>query len=326
MRRCHSAYRSPLSDAEFASRREQAVSATLDEPYLGVEAQRIYYDFRERTAAFDLIREVVPVTYALHAGSDAGRLVSDSLARLEACGSVEEVDAVFADCRARWDEAGFGARLTNDKEGAWHRSLLVAGLDRAHGHVVDMGNHNNGFGDYLLRVNPAVKHVTGVDHRNDPNVLTGERLDFVHQDDVTKVPLDDDSADTVAFRVALHHWAKPVQEALLAEAARIVRPGGEIVIVEDSWADRPGLTDNALTQQYRKLSDEDKVAALSLIDVSSCLMKEETVAYPMSYRSAAEWESMITALGATSIDSTYWGFTMFTVYGAPMLVTRATMA
>ncbi|SCG62258.1 hypothetical protein [Micromonospora halophytica] len=55
-------------------------------------------------------------------------------------------------------------------------------------------------------------------------------------------------------------------------------------------------------------------------------MKEETVAYPMSYRSAAEWESMLTALGATSIASTYRGFTMFTVYGVPMLVIRATMA
>ncbi len=89
-----------------------------------------------------------------------------------------------------------------------------------------MGNHNNGFGDYLLRVNPAVKHVTGVDHRNDPKVLTGERLDVVLQDDVTKVPLDDDNADTVAFRVALHDWTKPVQEALLAEEGRIVRAPG----------------------------------------------------------------------------------------------------
>ncbi|GAA1929584.1 hypothetical protein GCM10009716_41560 [Streptomyces sodiiphilus] len=301
------------------------MSAILEETYLGVEAQRIYYDLRKRTAAFDLIREVVPVTYALHAGPDAGRLVGASLERLEACASIEEVEAVFADCRASWDEAGFGARLTTDKEGAWHRSLLVGGLDRAHGHVVDMGNHNNGFGDYLLRVNPSVEHVTGVDHRNDPNVLTGDHLDFAHQDDVTKIPLDDDSADTVAFRVSLHHWTKPVQEALLAEGARIMRPGGEILIVEDSWADRPGLTDNALTQQYRELSDEDKVAALSLIDVASCFMKEETVAYPMSYRSAAEWESMLTALGATSIDSTYWGFTMFTIYGAPMLVIRAVM-
>jgi SAM-dependent methyltransferase len=316
---------SRTSDAWHRVEQRIGMSA-FEETYRGVEAQRIYYDFRERTAAFNLIREVVPLTYALHAGPDAGRLISNTLARLEASTGVEEVHAVFMDCRRKWDDANFTARLTADKEGAWHRSLLVAGLDRAIGHLIDMGNHNNGFGDYLLRVNPDVEHVTGVDHRNDPNVLTSERLDFVLQDGMTKVPLENDSADTVAFRVALHHWTKPVQEALLAEAARIVRPGGEILIVEDSWANRAGLTDNALTQKYRELSDEDKVAALALIDVSSCLMKEETVAYPMSYRSAAEWESMLAGLGATSIDSTYWGFTMFTVYGAPMIVIRASMS
>lgn len=95
--------------------------------------------------------------------------------------------------------------------------------------------------------------------------------------------------------------------------------------MEDSWADRPGLTDNALTRTYRPLDDADKVAVLSLIDVSSCLMIHEKVAYPLSYRSASEWESMLTGLGATSIDSTYWGFTMFTVIAAPMIVIRATM-
>jgi SAM-dependent methyltransferase len=301
------------------------VSVTLDQPYLGLAAQRIFHDFHEHTPAFDLIRDVLPLTYALHAGADAGRLIEAGLSRLAACGTVDEIDAGFAECRAKWNEAGYGARLTTDKEGAWHRSAVVGGLDQAHGHVVDMGNHNNGFGSYLLRVNPRVERVTGVDHRNDPNVLVGERLHFAHQEDVTKIPLEDHCADTVAFRVALHHMTKPVQEALLIEAARVVRPGGEILIVEDSWADRPGLTDNALTRKYRALSDTDKIVALSLIDVSSCLMVEETVAYPLSYRSAVEWESMLTGLGATSIDSTYWGFTMFTVYGAPMHVIRATM-
>jgi ubiquinone/menaquinone biosynthesis C-methylase UbiE len=168
-----------------------------------------------------------------------------------------------------------------------------------------------------------VERVTGVDHRLDPSRVTGDRLEFAHQDDVAKIPLADDCADVVAFRVSLHHMTKPVQEALLAEAGRVVKPGGEILVVEDSWADRPGLTDNALTIGFRALDDADKIAALSLIDVSSCLMTYEKVAYPFSYRSAADWEEMLTGVGATSMDTAYWGFTMFTVYGAPMTVIRA---
>lgn len=300
-------------------------TVAVKHPLPGVEAQRIYLDLRDHAAAFDLIQDVLPLTYGLHAGPDAGELVARSLTRLQECSTVEEIDAVFAGTRAEWNKSGFGAMLTKDKDGAWNRSSLVTGLNTATGHVVDVGNPNNGFGGYLLRVNPAVERVTGVDHRVDPARVTGERLEFALQDDTTKIPLADKCADVVAFRVALHHMTKPVQMALLAEAGRVVKPGGEILIVEDSWADRPGLTDNALTAKFRALDDTDKIAALSLIDVSSCLMIHEKVSYAFSYRSAAEWESILTDVGATSIETTYWGFTMFTVYGAPMCVIRATM-
>lgn len=299
------------------------LSTAVERPLIGVEAQRLYLDLRDHAAAFDLIQDVLPLTYALHVGPDAGELIARSLTRLRDCDTVEAVDAVFADSRAAWTDAGFGALLTSDKAGAWHRSALVTGLDTATGHFVDVGNPNNGFGRYLLGINPALTRVTGVDHRVDPSRATADRLEFAHQDDVTKIPLADGCADAVGFRVALHHMTKPVQEALLAEAARVVRPSGEILVVEDSWADRPGLTDNALTIEFRALDDADKVAALSLIDVSSCLMTYEKVAYPFSYRSTVEWAELLTGVGATSIDSTYWGFTMFTVYGAPMSVIRA---
>ncbi len=81
--------------------------------------------------------------------------------------------------------------LSTDKDGAWHRSAVVNGLDTAAVHLVDVGNPNNGFGHYLLGVNPALERVTGVDHRVDPAVLVGERLDFAHQDDETRIPLAD---------------------------------------------------------------------------------------------------------------------------------------
>ncbi|MBA0051206.1 class I SAM-dependent methyltransferase [Streptomyces sp. AJS327] len=302
------------------------MSATADRPLIGVEAQRVFLDLRDHTAAFDLAREVIPLTYELHAGPAAGQLMSKGLARLRECSTTGEVDAVFAESREEWEAAGHGAKLSADKEGTWRRTQVISGLDSATGHVVDVGNPNNGFGGCLLRRNPGVRHVTGVDHRTDPDVLLGDRLHFAHQNDPSRIPLADASADVVAFRVALHHMTKPVQEALLTEAARVVRPGGEILLVEDSWADTPGFTDNALTMRFRALDEADKIAALSLFDVSSCLMKYEKVAYPMSYRSADEWGELLSAAGAASIDTAYWGFSMFTVYAPPLAVIRATMA
>ena len=292
---------------------------------MGVEAQRIYLDLREHTAAFELLDDVLPLSYQLHMGAGAGELIAKGLSRLRGCRTHEEVDVVFADSRAEWDAAGFGSMLTTDKEGGWRRIQVFSGLATASGHVVDVGNPNNKFGGYLLTRNPAIEKVTGTDHRVDPNVLRGDRLEYVHQDDPAVLPLSDASADVVAFRLHLHHTTKPVQEALLAEAARVVRPGGEILIIEDSWLDVPGLADNALTMKFRTLSDADKVAALSLLDVSSCLMVPEKVAYPLSYRSAVEWESLLREAGATKVDIDYWGFALFTVYAAPMAVIRATV-
>ncbi|MHA4816858.1 class I SAM-dependent methyltransferase [Streptomyces aculeolatus] len=302
------------------------MSATAERPLIGIEAQRVFLDLRDRTAAFDLAEEVLPLTYDLHFGRGAGELMAKGLARLRECTTFEEVDAVFAQSRDAWDAAGHGANLTTDKEGAWRRIQTVSGLDTATGHVVDVGNPNNGFGDCLLRRNPGVRLVTGVDHRKDPAVMLGERLHFAHQEDRARIPLADGSADIVAFRVALHHMTKRIQEALLAEAARVLRPGGEILILEDSWADTPGFTDNSLTIKFRTLDEADKLAALSLFDVSGCLTKHETVAYPLSYRSAADWENLLTGVGASSIDTAYWGFSVFTVYAAPLAVIRAKMA
>ncbi|WP_326798239.1 class I SAM-dependent methyltransferase [Streptomyces sp. NBC_01808] len=302
------------------------MSATAECPLIGIEAQRVFLDLRDRTAAFDLAEEVLPLTYDLHFGRGAGELMGKGLARLRECTTLEEVDAVFAQSRDAWDAAGHGANLTTDKEGAWRRIQTVSGLDTATGHVVDVGNPNNGFGDCLLRRNPGVRLVTGVDHRKDPAVMLGERLHFAHQEDRARIPLADGSADIVAFRVALHHMTKQIQEALLAEAARVLRPDGEILILEDSWADTPGFTDNSLTIKFRALDEADKLAALSLFDVSGCLTKHETVAYPLSYRSAADWENLLTGVGASSIDTAYWGFSVFTVYAAPLAVIRAKIA
>lgn len=302
------------------------MSATAECPLIGIEAQRVFLDLRDRTAAFDLAEEVLPLTYDLHFGRGAGELMGKGLARLRECTTLEEVDAVFAQSRDAWDAAYHGANLTTDKEGAWRRIQTVSGLDTATGHVVDVGNPNNGFGDCLLRRNPGVRLVTGVDHRKDPAVMLGERLHFAHQEDRARIPLADGSADIVAFRVALHHMTKQIQEALLAEAARVLRPDGEILILEDSWADTPGFTDNSLTIKFRALDEADKLAALSLFDVSGCLTKHETVAYPLSYRSAADWENLLTGVGASSIDTAYWGFSVFTVYAAPLAVIRAKIA
>jgi len=76
-----------------------ALSAIVERPLIGVEAQR---DLRDHTAAYDLIQDVVSLTHAIHVGRGASDLVARSIAQLRDCGTVEEIDAVFAQSRAEW--------------------------------------------------------------------------------------------------------------------------------------------------------------------------------------------------------------------------------
>lgn len=54
-----------------------------------------------------------------------------------------------------------------------------------------------------------------------------------------KLPFDDDSFDTAVFTLVL--CTVPDPEAALAEAARVVKPGGKLLFVEHVRATEPGL-------------------------------------------------------------------------------------
>jgi ArsR family transcriptional regulator len=84
--------------------------------------------------------------------------------------------------------------------------------------------------------------------------------------DIEKVPLPDESADLALLSQALHHANKP--EAAIAEAFRILRPGGRIVVLDlnqhnfekarELYADRwLGFSPNRLYQWIRECGFTD---------------------------------------------------------------------
>jgi ubiquinone/menaquinone biosynthesis C-methylase UbiE len=99
--------------------------------------------------------------------------------------------------------------------------------------AVDAGT---GAGTLALALAPLVREVVGVDIV--PELLAAARRDapanatFVEAD-ATSLPFDAFSFDVAASRRTLHHVARP--ELVVAELARVTRPGGTIV-VEDQIA------------------------------------------------------------------------------------------
>jgi ubiquinone/menaquinone biosynthesis C-methylase UbiE/DNA-binding transcriptional ArsR family regulator len=114
---------------------------------------------------------------------------------------------------------------------AWSRALghLMPALD-----VVDIG-----CGEGYLTIEAAqwARHVTAIDRS--PEVIArakalGARRRVTNvtwkRGEMEKLPLADDSVDLAVLSQALHHASNPA--AAVTEAARVVRPGGHVLILE----------------------------------------------------------------------------------------------
>jgi SAM-dependent methyltransferase len=114
---------------------------------------------------------------------------------------------------------------------AWARALghLLPALD-----ITDIGC---GEGYLTLEMARWARHVTGVD-RSDDVLERAKRLSERRQvtnvtwkkGDVSRLPLRDESIDLAIFSQSLRYASDP--ERALTEAARIVRPGGRVLILD----------------------------------------------------------------------------------------------
>jgi ubiquinone/menaquinone biosynthesis C-methylase UbiE len=124
---------------------------------------------------------------------------------------------------------------------------VEAALARALGHapigrLVDVGT---GTGRMLALFAGEASHATGIDRSPEMLRLARAKLNGaaieLRQGDIGALPLDDASADTVILHQVLHYL--PAPEAAIAELARILAPGGCVLIVDFASHDLEELRD-----------------------------------------------------------------------------------
>ena len=139
-----------------------------------------------------------------------------------------------------------------------HVDHILARVRIGDRHVVDVGS---GTGALARRLAALGARVTGVESgpaplaaaRAEPAVEGERYLEGVGQE----LPLPDGSADIVVFLFSLHHVPVPLQTKALAEAARVLRPGGRLHVVEP-------VADGPYFQLLRWVEDETEVRAAAL--------------------------------------------------------------
>jgi len=220
------------------------------------------------TGLLERVREGSNVWFTLPPG-DAGALPRDLIARLPAEDPVLDADRrqaarVLAE-RARvasesfrqkgadWDEMralGLPAQAVED-------ALLSLVAEGAGGALLDIGT---GTGRVLELLAPRVRQALGVDASRSMLALARARLAgpaFAHCSvrlaDMYRLPLASTSFDTVVLQMVLHHAEDP--GLALAEAVRVLRPGGRLLLIDLAEHDRKDLTDR-LAHRWPGFPDE----------------------------------------------------------------------
>lgn len=203
-----------LADDGWVVSRSEGTSRLYSLPPLDSGAKRLW----------GIVREQVTDTPA--AAHDAQRLRS-----------------VLADRRTKSQEffsthAGQWDRMRTELFGQRTDPIALLALLDADWTVGDLGCGNGRLTETLA---PFVRRVIGVDQSAAMLTAARKRLAGVEnvefrQGDVERLPLDDTALDVAVVFLVLHFAADPA--AVIAEAARVLRPGGRLLLVDMMPHDR----------------------------------------------------------------------------------------
>ena len=187
----------------------------------------------ERTAPmFALIDAWTDQTTSDEFEEDASKLAAVRAERAEAA------TRYFASHADVWDQIRSLHVAESEVEQAIGRALDGESLGR----LVDVGT---GTGRMIELFGRDAGHSIGIDRSSEMLRLARTKLDAagipssLRQGDMYALPLDDGSADTIIIHQVLHYAHSPAEA--VAEAARVLAPGGRLLVVDFAAHDREDL-------------------------------------------------------------------------------------
>lgn len=157
-------------------------------------------------------------------------------------------EAYFSSIAGNWDQL----RALYYPEAAIEQAILEHVRGQYFERIVDLGT---GTGRMLTLLAPHCTEAEGLDRSHDMLSVARANLNRaevrnarVRQGDVTETPFEPSSADLVIVHQVLHYLEQP--EDLLTEAARVLKPGGQLLVVDFAPHDLEFLRE---TQGHRRL-------------------------------------------------------------------------
>jgi len=182
--------------------------------------------------------------------ASAGDIERLAAVRAERGAAAEHYFTAHAD---EWDRLRTLHVADEEVEAAIKRALGGRPL----GELLDIGT---GTGRMIELLGPAATRSLGIDRSLDMLRVARAKIEAaglshaeVRQADMYALPVEDRGADTVLLHQVLHYAQEPAQA--IAEAARVVAPGGRLLVVDFAPHDREELREQ---HAHARLGFEDK--------------------------------------------------------------------
>lgn len=235
----------------------------------------------------DRLREGANVWFTLPGGDD-GALARELIARLPPDDPILEADrrqaarvlaerARAASERFRKQGADWDEMRALDLPASAVETALLSLVPDAAGRLLDIGT---GTGRVLELLAPRVSQGLGVDASKTMLALARARLGraalshcTVRLADMYRLPLADGSFDTAVLQMVLHYAEDPA--GVLTEAARVLRPGGRLIVIDLAAHQRDDLVAK-LAHRWPGFSDD----AMGVLLASAGLRCGDAVSVP----------------------------------------------
>jgi ubiquinone/menaquinone biosynthesis C-methylase UbiE len=152
--------------------------------------------------------------------------------------------------------------------------------------------------------------------------------------DPGKLPsgIEDHSVDTVTIVGALHHMTDEVRDSILREAHRILRPSGQLVVLEDTASAENPMTFAAgtykedvrqgLLSDFNRMSRENQKYIFALVDWMGNHLAPGDTSIPLSFnfKTRDEWHGIFTKAGFEVQAEANLGVTPYKFHTHPELI------
>ncbi len=229
-----------------------------------------------------LVDHVVALVHSVTGPADPIAAERSRLAQVRA-DRQQRVDQWFEAHAGEWDLL---RRLGGD-DAAIEQALAAAAEQPAVGRLLDIGT---GTGRILELLAGQAEQATGIDRS--PEMLriargklaaAGNQKADLQQADMRALPFADAAFDTVTLHHVLHFADNPA--AVVAEAARVVAPGGKLIVADYAAHDREDLRSRF---QHSRLGFEDQALAALIADAG--LTPAKISAHPGPELCVTLWE------------------------------------